>query len=119
VKESLSTNEQTMPPAKTIFVDVPQMLRNALRIGTEQAAAANAWHDAHPMMRGEEVRHEDLQRAEWVPRNLELLAGKPLTASERIRHQQALRRMEADGLVDLAPRFVRLTDAGREAATNG
>lgn len=90
-----------MPPPKTIFVNRSAILANIARIASEQHAAALAEkYDFH--------RERKLSRWVWVPRDLPLLAGKPLSASERKRHQEALRAMEAEGLIVLDTRHVRL-----------
>lgn len=98
-----------MPPPKTIFVDTDRMLRSIAEQAEEQRAAA--------LIRtadfGAPQRQEALRLAAWVPRNLVSLAGRKLTPSERKRHQEAIRRMEIDGLVCLGARHVRITDAGR------
>ena len=47
-----------------------------------------------------------------VEQNLSRWAGRPLTDSERIRHQQAVRQLEADGLIVRDGRQVSLTPAG-------
>ena len=125
-----------MPPARTIIVDTATILRNIAEQAEQQRLDAHAtaadkaafWLNdglhlgSSPERRqklAERDRAEELARllplAPWVPRNLESLAGKPLTSSERIRHQQAMRALEVDGFVELEPRHVRLTDAGRAA----
>lgn len=48
--------------------------------------------------------------------NLQQWAGRALTDSERIRHQQAVRQLESDGLLVRAGRRVSLTAAGWQAA---
>lgn len=102
-----------MPPAKSIFVDKERILARVAEVAAAQAASTNDYHDGTPLMYGDEIRQRKLLRDAWVARDLEDLAGKPLTASERIRHQQAIRQLEADGLVELEPRWVKLTEAGR------
>lgn len=58
----------------------------------------------------------DLERqrnaAFWQPQDLERWAGRLLTASERIRHQEAIRQLDAAGLIDRDGRRVALTAAG-------
>jgi hypothetical protein len=56
-----------------------------------------------------------LELSAWVARDLQRLAGRPLTASQRKSHQAAVRALAADGLVDLLPRRIRLTASGRKA----
>lgn len=102
-----------MPPAKTIFVDKAAMLQTVLTTAAEQAAAAE--EETRHMMHGYLALPKLLAKAEWVNREVSFLAGRPLTASERIRHQQALRELAADGLVEVGTRQCRLTDAGRES----
>jgi predicted nucleic acid-binding protein len=101
-----------MPPQRTIIVDTNRILANIYRQAAGQHEAAMA--GTVPFR--EQERQETLREALWVPRKLEVLAEKSLTASERIRHQQAMRKLEADGLVILDTVFVRLTEAGKALA---
>ena len=98
-----------MPPKRTIHVDTNRILTSIAEQAAEQHTAAL---ERTATYRDQE-RVQVLEVAAWVPRNLEALAGKPLTPSERIRHQQAMRKLEADGLVRLDTVHVRLTEAGR------
>ena len=101
-----------MPPARRIHVDTDHIIATIASDAAESMLAAlerTRWYK-------EPQRGETLALAEWVPRNLAHLAGYPLTPSERIRHQQAMRQLEADGLVHLDARHVRLSDAGKELA---
>lgn len=100
-----------MPPARTIIVDVDRMLAAVAEVAAEQQAAALS--QLVGTMHAEERRPEAIEESQWVARDLARLAGRLLTASERIRHQQAVRQMAADGLIELRPRWVRLTDKGR------
>ena len=97
-----------MPPPRRIIPDPSRMLASIRQTAAEQreAALARTIHYA------ESQRQEALRLARWVPRDLAALAGHPLTASERKRHQEALRRLEVDGLVVLDSRHVRLTEVG-------
>src|SRR5262245_60481838 len=103
-----------MPPPRTIHVDRPKMLQTIRQLAAEQRVAAlerTVYYD-------EPRRQEVLAMAHWVPREVSRLAGKPLTPSERKRHQEALRAMADEGLVLLNGIHVRLTDAGVEAAVD-
>jgi hypothetical protein len=106
-----------MPRPRTIFVDRIGMLKSIAtqvimqRDSTHKAADEDAAFFYGGHIRMDEAEREKrvaacrqhyldkhLPETDWVPRNLETLAGKPLTSSERIRHQQAMRAMEGDGL---------------------
>jgi hypothetical protein len=56
------------------------------------------------------------QAAAWPEQDLARWAGRPLTDSERIRHQQAVRQLVADGLLERDGRRVTVTPAGWQAA---
>ena len=110
-----------MPPPKRIFIDTDRILRTIAAIAQEQREAS--WRETGGWG-GTTLAHrqQHADNANWVARDLQLLLGQTLTASERIRAQQAMRRLEADGLVALDSRHVRLTDAGRailEGCGNG
>ena len=97
-----------MPPPRTIHVDRTNMLLTILHLATEQTARAmerTIWY-------AEPQRNETLAMALWVPREVSRLAGKPLSPSERKRHQEALRAMADEGLVLLNGIHVKLTTAG-------
>jgi hypothetical protein len=58
---------------------------------------------------------EDANRnSVWFPRDLAAIAGRPITASERIRYQQAVRKIEEDGLLCIDNRHLKLSPAGHE-----
>jgi hypothetical protein len=99
-----------MPPTRTIIVDRYKLLESIQRLAAEQHADAL---DRTVHYR-EQERDDALMRAQWVPRDLGRLAGRPLTPSERKRHQQAIVAMEAEGLVSLGVRLVKLLPAGAE-----
>jgi hypothetical protein len=105
-----------MPPARSIFIDTNHILRSIAEQASEQRE--DAIRRTENLMHREQLLQEALEDAQWVARDLVALTGRALTASERIRAQQAVRRMEADGLIQLDMRHVRLTDAGREALAN-
>jgi hypothetical protein len=100
-----------MPPPKSIFVDRGRILATIGQRAAEQLQEAieRTSHYFQPQ------REQALAMAAWVPRDLQLLAGRLLSASERKRHQQALVAMAAEGLIDLGTRHVRLTPAGAAA----
>lgn len=115
-----------MPPQRTIIVDTDRMLTTIAAIAAKQHAAVVADHEAQPEFYYEGRLEAELSDAKWAPRDLQILAGKSLTASERIRHQQAIRRLADDGLVVLDTRNAKLTNAGlqhvaqlQEAAVDG
>jgi hypothetical protein len=97
-----------MPPPRTIHVDRLTILANIRQAAAEQLEAA--------LVRTATYREQErvgvLALAAWVPRDLQRLAGKLLTPSERKRHQEALRAMAAEGLVALDARHVKLLPAG-------
>lgn len=118
---------------QTVFVDVNRILANIAVVADRQRVATEArtkkdarsfWIGGHFHRAPLEERQkkceaaiaeqlaEQLPRAAWVPRDLPALAGRELSPSERIRHQQTLRKLEGDGLVVIASRHVRLTEAG-------
>ncbi|BBO34730.1 hypothetical protein [Lacipirellula parvula] len=66
----------------------------------------------------EQERTSALAEAQWVRRRVASFAAMVLTPSQAKRHQQALVEMGADGLVELTPSHVRVTDKGREQLTN-
>lgn len=99
-----------MPPPKTIIVDRSRILATIKATAAAQRAAVLAEREAY------EGQHERLLRdAQRVPRDLPTLAGKPLTASERKRHQEAMKAMEGEGLIYLDTVWVKLTEAGYAA----
>lgn len=101
-----------MPPQRTLHVDVNKLLATIATHAEAQRAATRERLSVDSF--GPDVARDLVDQARWAPRDLTWLAGRPLTASERIRHQQAMRKLEADGLVVLGTRHVRLTEAGRE-----
>jgi hypothetical protein len=100
-----------MPPQRSIIVDRTKMLQTIASLTAEQHADAmdrtRTWGDFH--------RTKALNEAQWVRRNVKRFAGRLLTPSEAKRWQQAIVEMGVEGLVDLSPSHVRLTDAGRAA----
>ena len=98
-----------MPPPRTIHVDTRQILASIRDIALAQLPEALAL-----CKYSSDREAEAAAMASWVPRKLDRLAGKPLTASERKRHQQALRQMEADGLIWIDTIHVKLTPLGRQ-----
>lgn len=100
-----------MPPQRSITVDRTKMLSSIARLTEEQREDAMnrslTWHEYH--------RSKLLAESQWVRRNVKTFAGRLLTPSEAKRWQQALVEMGMEGLVDLTPSHVRLTDAGRAA----
>ncbi len=114
-----------MPPKKTIIVDPDQLLTAigdiimAAIAETQRAIAAHGErHTAKSGMdyldwsaRKQDLEH-DQEAAAWAPCDLRRFAGHDLTPSERIRHQQAIRQLEADGLVIRDRREIGITRAG-------
>ena len=100
-----------MPPPKTLFVDVLKILKTIRTLEADQVAEAKE-QLAGLMHYGEPYIQRELETARWVPRDLCLLAGRFLTPSERKRHQEALRKMEREGLIAIDTRHVMLLPPG-------
>jgi hypothetical protein len=113
-----------MPPPKTIIVNHDALLAAVAR----EEAKERAWlAELIPQLQAEweasRANYEiygslcrakrDLETADWVPRDLVLLAGRQLTPSERKRWQQSVVQLEREGLLETATRHLRLTAAGR------
>jgi hypothetical protein len=110
---------------KTIIVDPLDVLRGIVATFDadladidSKLAAANA--AARDFFSNQEAYRIERQRRDIVERGteyrLERFAGRALTASERIRWQQMIRKLEGDGLLaieGIAARRVKPTDAGR------
>ncbi len=121
-----------MARRKTIYVDEMKLLANICRITTSDLALLKReadrleaeydadvklywlWQEACNLRKWREII-----KADGIEYDLVEFAGRDLTPSERIRHQEAVRRLEAHGLVQLygtrASR-VRVTRKGWKAA---
>jgi hypothetical protein len=108
-----------MPPARTIHIDRDYILQSIARLSSEHLAdvAAERAEWATPRhgycLTGAVTWWWDHYEEGWVARDLCKLTGKALSPSWRIRAQQAVRELEAAGLVETLPRWIRLTEAGR------
>ena len=98
-----------MPRERLIQVDRLMMLRNIEGIAARQHADATD----RSLYWDSERRNHALQQSAWIKRNVRAFAGRLLTPSHRKRHQTELRAMADEGLVELTPSHVRITDAGR------
>lgn len=97
-----------MPPQRTIIVDSKRMLQSIADLSDEQVEdtreRTRTWGDRQAAA---------LAEAQWVRRRVGTFARTVLTPSQAKRWQQRLVEMGTEGLVELTPSHVRLTDAGR------
>lgn len=107
-----------MPPRPSIIVDRIGLLRAIQRAAqddlkaAERALGPRPWHGRI----GELLAAREVAEAGWTHYDLQRFVGRDLTPSERIRHQQAIRELEAAGLVELSgvrATAVRITELGR------
>lgn len=105
-----------MPPRRTIIVDRDAILAGIKRAVAEDVDNFSAELDAEVAaknyltgrLRGALRQAKD----GWTKYDLPRFVGRELTPSERIRHQEAIRDMEANGLVEIfgaKAREIRLT----------
>ena len=99
---------------KSIFVDRRKLLRSIAADITQAVAAV----DRKISKQGFSTCYLDLERnhAFWPMQDLSAWAGRELTPSERLRHQEAIRKLEHDGLIERQTRYVTLTEAGWDKA---
>jgi len=95
---------------KTIFVD----RRKLLRAIAEEIVQAVAAVDREISKLGFSTRELDTKRnhALWPTQDLSGWAGRELSPSERIRFQEAVRKLEHEGLIRRQNRYITLTEAG-------
>jgi cytochrome c2 len=111
-----------MPPPKSIIVNPPEILRAIDRISTENRKALEQHLAELPSCglsdfaeyQAKCAIEHDLKNADWVKRDLNAIAGREITASERIRYQQAVRKLADDDLLWIDTVWLKLSPTGRE-----